>query len=258
MLAVSVDVVRLLGSDSTVLGEMDAARTGRVGAALSRGRFPKSVSWVDPNEDAVLAAQRADRYLLAVADGHHGFDAALAAIQQIESTTSQVLSDDRDGRTVLGELFERAREQVAQALMPHEDIRGESRTALSVVLVRGREVWGATCGDSSIFLVRSGKARSLTSSTRFLGPRTPAPSIVRRRLRVGDALALVTDGFTDYLSQPVGTTLATAVTAADPAHAAQGLVRAAFAGGAGDNIGVVVLLPGERSRRRQKGSPSRR
>lgn len=258
MLPVSVDVVRLLGSDSTVLGEMDTAHVGRVGAALSRGRFPKAVSWVDPNEDAVLAAQRADRYLLAVADGHHGFDAALAAIQQVESTSSQVLFDDRDGGTVLRELFARAREQVAQALMPHEDIRGESRTALSVVLVRGRETWGATCGDSSIFLVRSGTARSLTSSSRFLGPRTPTPSVVRWRLRVGDALALVTDGFTDYLSQPVGTALATAVSGVDPAHAAQELVRAAFAGGAGDNIGVAVLLPGERSRRRQEASPSTR
>jgi len=258
VLPVSVDVVRLLGSDSTVLGEVDTAHVGRVGAALSRGRFPKAVSWVDPNEDAVLAAQRADRYLLAVADGHHGFDAALAAIQQIESTSAQVLSYDRDGRIVLSELFARAREQVAQALIPHQDIRGQSRTALSVVLVRGREAWGATCGDSSIFLVRSGKARSLTSSSRFLGPRTPTPSVVRWRLRVGDVLALVTDGFTDYLSQPIGTILAEAARSNDPVQAAQGLVHAAFAGGAGDNVGVAVMLPGERSRHRQEASPSTR
>ncbi len=256
MLAVSVDVARLLGSDSTMLGEIDTAHVGRAGLSLSRGRFPKSVPSVDPNEDAVLAAQRADRYLLAVADGHHGFDAALAAIQHVESTSSPILCDDRDGRTVLRELFAQAREQVAQALTSHEDIRGESRTALSVVLVHGREAWGATCGDSSIFLVRGGKARSLTSPSRFLGPQTPTPSVVRWRLRVGDALALVTDGFTDYLSQPVGNTLAGALRDPDPAHAAQGLARAAFAGGAGDNIGVAVLLPGERSRRRQEGSQS--
>lgn len=249
----TTDGVTLLGSDSTVLGEVSTGCVGRAGVALTRGRFPKPIAWVDPNEDAVLAAQHADRYLLAVADGHHGFDAALAAIQQIESTVSQVLSDDRDGRTVVRDLFERAREQVAAALTAHEDIRAESRAALSVVLCRGREGFAATCGDSSVFLVRSRKVRSVTSKSRFLGPRTPAPPVVRLRLRPGDGLTLVTDGFTDFLSQPIETTLRAQMAATDPAQAAQGLIQAAFAGGAGDNVGVVALLPGDSARRRGPG-----
>lgn len=240
--------VSLLGSDSTILGEVSSGSVGRAGVALTRGRFPKSMAWVDPNEDAVLAAQKGDRWLLAAADGHHGFDAARTAMSSIRARMSDVLADDRDGRSVLTALFEHARGQVAESLAAVEEARKDSRTALSVVLVRGREAFVATCGDSSVFLVRPRKVRSVTADSRFLGPRTPAPAVVRLRLRAGDGLAIVTDGFTDFLSQPVEMALGSQMAATDPAQAAQGLVQVAFAGGAGDNVGVVVLLPVDISR----------
>lgn len=247
--------VTLLGSDSTVLGEVSSGCVGRAGVALTRGRFPKPVAWVDPNEDAVLAAQFGDRWLLAAADGHLGFDSALAAMSSIRARMSDVLADERDGRAVVGDVFKHAREQVAESLATVADERMASRAALSVVLVRGHEAFAATCGDSSIFLARPRKVRSVTAKSRFLGPQTPVPPVVRLRLRAGDGLAVVTDGFTDFLSQPVKMALHAQMTVTDPAQAAQGLVQAAFAGGAGDNVGVVVLLPGDLSRWRGRTRP---
>lgn len=244
------DTVRLLGSNSTVLGEMSSSQVGRAAVALSRGRFPKPKTWVDPNEDAVLAAHIGDHWLLAAADGHLGFDAARAAMQVIDDGASQILSDDRDGRTVVASVIEQAREAVAQALSVVDEERFDSRTALSVVLVRGDEAFATTCGDSSIFLVRSRRVRavtSVTSPTRFLGPRTSTPPVVRMRLRVGDSLAAVTDGFTDFLGRGTVPALRREMPGRTPEDAARGLVGAAFAGGAGDNVGVAVLLPQGRS-----------
>lgn len=239
--------VRLLGSDSTVLGQVSSDQVARAGVALSRGRFPKPKAWLDPNEDAVLAARDGDRWLLVVADGHLGFDAALAATRAIDALAPDVLSDDRDGRTVVAATIDHARESVAAALSATEEARTHSRTALSVVLVRGDEAFAATCGDSSVFLVRPRRVRSVTAGSRFLGPRTPPPPVVRMRLRPRDAIAVVTDGFTDFVGRATTSTLRRGMAGQGAAQAAHALVLAAFAGGAGDNVGVAVLLPDGRS-----------
>lgn len=247
MCAVTAGTVRLLGSDSTVLGEVATAEVGgRAGVALSRGRFPKPDVWVDPNEDAVLAAHDGERWLLVAADGHLGFDAARAAMNAIGTVVPEALADDRDGRLVVAATIDYARKSVADALSAIDEARTRSRTALSAVLVRPGEAFAATCGDSSIFRVRGGKVQTLTPATQFLGPRTTPPPVVRARLRPGDGLAAVTDGFTDYLGRAVGATLRRELGGQVPAQAAQAahaLVLAAFAGGAGDNVGVAVLLP---------------
>lgn len=246
----TADTVRLLGSDSTVLGEVSSSQIGRAAVALSRGRFPKPKTWVDPNEDAVLAAHIGDHWLLAAADGHLGFDAARAAMQVINDGASQILSDHRDGRPVMTSVIDEAREAVAQALSVVDEERFDSRTALSVVLVRGDEAFAMTCGDSSIFLVRSRRVRAVTSvttPTRFLGPQTPPPPVVHLRLRAGDGLAVVTDGFTDFLGRGTVPALRREMSGPTPEGAARGLVGAAFAGGAGDNVGVAVLLPQSRA-----------
>ncbi len=238
------DTVRLLGSDSTVLGEVATAEVGgRAGVALSRGRFPKQDMWVDPNEDAVLAAQDGDRWLLVAVDGHLGFDAARATMRAIASIASEMLTDDRDGRVVVAAAIDCARAWVAEALSATDEARSRSRTAVSIVLVHPGEAFAATCGDSSVFRVREGKVQALTPATRFLGPRAPSPTVVRVRLRPGDGLAAVTDGFTDFLGRAVGATLSRELGGSVPERVAHALVVAAFAGGAGDNVGVAVLLP---------------
>ncbi|MEA3502778.1 MAG: hypothetical protein U9R47_08390, partial [Actinomycetota bacterium] len=73
--------ILLLGSDHTELGEVEIAELSpHVAVGISRGRFPKGYAHVDPNEDAVFAATDGTTAIIAVADGHHGFDAAEAAI----------------------------------------------------------------------------------------------------------------------------------------------------------------------------------
>ncbi len=240
----TVQAVELLGSDWTTLGEVATAELGgRAGVALSRGRFPKPKMWIDPNEDAVLAASDGERWLLVAADGHLGFDAAKAAVTAITAMASEALADSRDGRTVVEAVIDQARASVAETLSAVEEARSRSRTALSVVLVRPGKAFVSSCGDSSVYRVRGGKAKSLTAPSRFLGPRTPTPPVVRVSLRPTDALGVVTDGFTDFLGRAVGPTLCRETAGREPTQAAQALVRAAFAGGAGDNVGIALLLP---------------
>jgi serine/threonine protein phosphatase PrpC len=243
---VTTGTVRLLGSDAAVLGEIASAGLGeQAGLALSRGRLPKVYPSVDPNEDAVLAATGHGRWLLAAADGHFGFDAAAAAIEAVERAVEDVLADEGDGRAALTRVLIGCRDAVAAALARAPDARDRSRTALSLGLVRPGELFAATWGDSAVFWVHGPLATSITSPTDFLGPRARIPAVVRLALHPGDAVALATDGFTDFAAPDTIAALHTAVRAATPTKAADALVRAAFAGGAGDNVGVGVLLPTE-------------
>lgn len=240
----TADSIALLGHEVTVLGEVAVGAIGaRAGVALSRGRFPKQGKWVDPNEDAVLAARAGDRWLLVAADGHFGFDAALAAVSSAEANVSRTLGDDRDGRLVVAAVMRRARAAVTDGLSAAGGTRSESRTAFSAVLVRPGDVFAATCGDSSVFRIRGGRIRALTPKSPFMGPNTPTPPVTRTRLRPGDGLAAVTDGFTDFLGNTMAGALCREVAGSTPARAARALVVAALAAGAGDNVGVALLLP---------------
>src|SRR5665811_2204355 len=61
----------LWGNDHTELGEIGFTEVPPAGAiAISRGKFRKGYSYLDPNEDAVLIATDGTSWLLAVADGH--------------------------------------------------------------------------------------------------------------------------------------------------------------------------------------------
>ena len=74
----------LLGSDHTELDEVAIeVVTPNLAIGISSGRFPKGYPHADPNEDAVFATTDGVTTILAVADGHHGFDAARAAITAI-------------------------------------------------------------------------------------------------------------------------------------------------------------------------------
>lgn len=207
---------------------------------------------MDPNEDAVLVAHAGECWLLVAADGHFGFDAARAALTSAEANVSQTLADRQDGRSVVAAVIGRARAAVNDALSAAEGSRSESRTAFSAVLVRPGEVFAATCGDSSVFRTRGSRIRALTPKSRFLGPDTPTPSVTHSRLRPGDGLVAVTDGFTDYLGAGIAGALCRELSGSRPAHAAQALVATAMASGAGDNVGVALLLPAATAPRRSR------
>ncbi|MFH1330493.1 MAG: hypothetical protein ABIJ48_07590, partial [Actinomycetota bacterium] len=74
----------LWGTDHETLGEIALEEvTPSLVAALSRGRYPKGYPHLDPNEDGALAASDGTAAVLAVVDGHNGFDAARAALQAV-------------------------------------------------------------------------------------------------------------------------------------------------------------------------------
>jgi hypothetical protein len=92
----------LLGDQAVELGEVIQAELGSSCAlALSRGRFAKGYPYLDPNEDACLAATDGHRYLLAVADGHNGFDAARAAITALDAHSENILGSAEPSSVVI-------------------------------------------------------------------------------------------------------------------------------------------------------------
>jgi serine/threonine protein phosphatase PrpC len=234
----------LYGADHPDLDRVADATVGDAMAiALSRGRFPKGYDHVDPNEDAVLAAEGAGGRLLVAADGHNGVEAAHGAVRAIEQTAATVLdSPHGDPEGAVDDLFSRASHGVVQALQGVPDIRTQSRTALSVVLITGNALYTATSGDTAVLLMRGGrKGKVVSGKGPFLGPRTPLPEVTRTKVRDGDIVVAVSDGVTDYLGiRWVHAATACLLQTRNAHEAALALVEAAMAGGAGDNIAAAV------------------
>lgn len=226
----------LLGSDHTTLGATATVTAGRTAAALSRGRFPKGYPHIDPNEDAVVVADLASHLLLAVADGHDGSEAAEVAITAIAARLESLDLTDTTAalRDLTSAVVARAQERLGAT---------PSRTALSIVLVDGRRVATATFGDTSVILLRAGKARRVSRPAPFLGPEVTVDTaaFTAPPVRPGDRVVAATDGLLDFLGRNALPRLA-AIDAPDQEAWVRAAVEAAFDGGAGDNIAVGALL----------------
>lgn len=239
-------VVALWGDEHPDLERIADARVDeRTAVALSRGRYPKPYPHVDPNEDAVLAACGPAGRLLAVADGHFGFDAARAALTAVAQRAPALVGESAeppaDG---LKETCRAAREAVAAAVASLEQPRADSRTALTVALLTGEHLHVATYGDTVCVRERAGRGKAVGSDGwPFLGPDVGTPKIDRVRLRRRDRVAVASDGLTTYLGRDwVARTAAALAPAEDPRQTAHHLVELAMDGGAGDHIGVGVAL----------------
>jgi len=239
-----MDAAVLYGVDHTELGAVASGEVGgRAGFALSRGKFPNGYSYVDPNEDALLVASDGEAWLLAVADGHGGIGASHAAVEALVEAAPTLLS--------LTDPLRAAAEALAvahAAVLPVERTPGEypSRTALTVAAVAGGGAAVAGAGDTTAFLVADDRARRLLERTPFLGPGVPARVLappVPVRLGAG-RLVVCSDGLVDFLGRRPEEALVPAVAAGGPEAAATGAMEAAFRGAAGDNVAVVVLVPG--------------
>jgi serine/threonine protein phosphatase PrpC len=232
-------------------GDLGATAVEEVGPhlaiALSAGRFPKRYGSVDANEDAVLAATAPQGWLLAVADGHLGFDAACGAIGAVQRVVAALFTKaGSDGSAAVAAAFGAAREGVRDALdRAADEGRQGSRTALSVVLAVGDRLHTATLGDTAVLLVPGRGAirrpKLLSDAAPFLGPGTSLPAPRQAPLRPGDAVVAVSDGVTMFLGrrwqQQVKEIVERTVTPRDTARA---MVEAAFAAGAGDHVSVGV------------------
>lgn len=246
-LATGVCKVLLLGSDHTRLGEVAVAELGpSIAVALSRGKFRKGYPYLDENEDAVLAATDGSVSLLAVADGHSGFDAARASVEALDEAIPALLemgTDDPEAAARHGFLL--AREAIAVALAGLEQPRRSSRTALVVCLAGKGRVAVANLGDT-VAVLRSGRrARSLVGgSSPFLDPDTSLDELETRLVRLsrGDQLVMVSDGVPDFLGRRWLRKLGDIGCGVEsPTEFVTVAVETAFAGGAGDNVTVGSL-----------------
>lgn len=237
-------LVSLWGDELETLDDVAATPLDGAGAiALSRGRFPKAYPHLDPNEDAVLAAAGPGGRLVAVADGHSGFDAARAALRAVADSVDRLVAaaPDRPGEALESVCLDALR-AVTEAVAAAPAERADSRTALTVALETDGRLHVATYGDTACARLRAGKAKAVSGAYAFLGPGAPPPRLDQVRLRAGDAVLVASDGLVDFLGRGWTVRAAEVVAAeTDPLAAARALVELAMTGGAGDHIAVGLL-----------------
>jgi len=259
-----VKSILLRGRDTVEIGAIDQAHAGDVAVALTRGGAPKRYPYVDPNEDAALAAQGARGSLIAVADGHWGGLAAERALEALLADAAPWLDGapraaDAWYQATLGALVAINNEVIAA-----RDGDERSRTTLSWALARPAEnlLVHASLGDSHLFVVDRIVAAEIPHARKatFLGARTLRASEAEKLGVIGVqpldaplAIVAVTDGLSEHaigVADPAGAVHA-AVAAADghargarALAAARDIVDAALAAhrdhDAGDNVAVVI------------------
>jgi serine/threonine protein phosphatase PrpC len=250
------DQAALWGADHVQLGEIAVESVGSNGAiAISRGAEPKGYPSGSPNEDAVAAVVGPRATLLAVADGHDGYDSVPAALGSVLKAfgSDPPPADLDDGELVA--IFAASNEAALRATGGGYADDESSRTTLAIALLaEGRLQW-ASFGDSSVLVSEAAGVRPLSSPRlKFIGY-PMGHSEVAELLDHGSAdlgtcswMLLASDGLIDYAGGgelDVSDAIAAQLhTASHPAMAAEALVRAAFAGGAGDNVAVALARLG--------------
>jgi serine/threonine protein phosphatase PrpC len=204
----------LRGREHLELRAVDTISEGPAAIAISAGGARKVYPHTDPNEDAVAFALGSAGVLLAVADGHRGFEAsevllehllAHPAPQWIEAGGASPGSWTRHSLAVLCD---------ANAEILHERLdseHGRSRTTLALALVLPKEGWllSASIGDSHLFVVDAeGGVRDLAAPREgalyFLGDGEETPESLAAKCRVealplagARAVVLASDGLSE-------------------------------------------------------------
>ncbi len=203
----------LHGRDHTALGAVSTVAEGCAAIALSRGGAPKLYPHHDPNEDAALFVVGGAGVLLAVADGHSGHEAAVAALTHLaaEHAGSWTEGSARAPRGWRGSLLE-ALAGANDAILALA-CRGEgraARTTLAVALVRPAEdllAW-ASIGDSHLFRASGATVADLAGPRAggafFLGHGAESPASLARKALIETlpltgvrAVVLATDGLSE-------------------------------------------------------------
>lgn len=236
-------VVSLYGDDHPDLNAVAATElAGSAAIVLSRGRYPKVDPHPDPNEDGVVAAVGPAGWLLAVADGHHGFDVARAALHTVADAADSLLAHDPKPGDVRG-VCEAVMEAGARAAGRAQGPRRDSDTALSLVVAAGSRLLVANYGDTVVARLRGNRAKVLGEPQPFVRAASEPPQPRRVRLRAGDRVVAATDGVTDFLGRDWPSRIAELTApAVDPLQAVRALPLAAMDGGAGDHLAAALLI----------------
>jgi len=234
----------LLGSDHTQLGAVAVEEISPwIAIGLSRGRFPKGYPHLDPNEDGVIAATDGRAAVMAVADGHNGFDAARTALLSIGHEVPDLLEAPGSGAELaLRGCFQRVADQIDHRLKGIGGRGADSGTTLTAAIVSSSAVSVLGLGDSVCVVIRGSRVRRVGGDAPYLRRGATAAAAVggRWKLRSGDLVMLATDGLIDFLGQRWRRRIADLATDATPAELVLRSIEAACAGGAGDNIAVAV------------------
>jgi len=230
----------LVGSDHTELNEVAIKEvTPNLAIGISCGRFPKGYPHVDPNEDAAFAATDGNTSILAVADGHHSFDAACTAITAIAEAATAPTTDET-AQLIVRRLTVTAIDAVAATVPLLPPPRDTSRTALTVAVIRDDSFATTTIGDTACFVATRRRAKRLGTPTDFLSPGTDpvAFGVETVRLPPRGTVVVASDGFLDFVGNP--RRLLRSTSSVHASECAERLLDAAFSGGAGDNIAVAI------------------
>jgi protein phosphatase len=217
----------------------------------------------DNNEDAAYASPR----LAAVADGVGG-----AAAGEVASRAAIDALVAFDRRRLEGPLPAALRSAIADGnerigfIATCRPRTAGMSTTLTAVALGDDGYVVASVGDSRAYLLRDGVLRPLTRDDSLVqrmvdagtitpeearrhpqrsfvvetldgDPQRTPPPVATLQARAGDRLLLCSDGLTDFVDEPP---IAAALRIADRGECAQRLVDLALAGGARDNVSVVV------------------
>lgn len=212
------------------------------------------------NEDRVFAACDRTRGAFAVADGMGGHEhGELASSEAVRMIGESLRPGESDDAASFQELFRLIDKSI------HEKVRGGGTTLVAATIVDGLLTVAHT-GDSRAYLMRDGILQRLTIDDslveslveagkitpaearvhprrnvllKALGPgRADAPHVASMRFSAGDVLMLCSDGLHGVVDDTgIAREMLRATNVAD---ACDRLVAAAIAGGAPDNVSVVI------------------
>jgi serine/threonine protein phosphatase PrpC len=206
----------LRGREHLEIGAIDAVAEGPAAIAISMGGAQKTYVHTDPNEDSVFFAVGAAGTLVAVADGHRGFEASEVVLEHLLAHPGPQwvepggVTPTSWERHVLAAICD-ANAEIIQERVDTE--MGAARTTLSLALVlpESDALLYVCIGDSHLFQVRPAGVADLadvettTGLDFFLGHGEETPESLGEKCRIGVvplentiAVVLATDGLSEY------------------------------------------------------------
>jgi serine/threonine protein phosphatase PrpC len=206
----------LRGREHLEIGAIDAVAEGSGAIAISMGGAQKTYTHTDPNEDSVFFAIGTAGTLVAVADGHRGFEASEVVLEHLLAHPGPQwvehggVTPDSWTRHALAAICDANGEILQERLQTDT---GKSRTTLSMALVLPESgVLLYVCiGDSHLFQVRHAGATDLAETENavgldcFLGHGQETPESLADKCQIGieplaDTIAVVvaSDGLSEY------------------------------------------------------------